>query len=46
MANILMYQNWLNENRIFEEDLSLYIDWKGKWTRKLNHNKYDAKGWK
>jgi hypothetical protein len=46
MANILMYQNWVNENRIFEEDLSLYIDWKGKWTRKFNHNKYDAKGWK
>jgi len=46
MANILMYQNWLNENRIFEEDLSLYIDWKGKWTRKFNHNRYDAKGWK
>jgi hypothetical protein len=46
MANILMYQNWLNENQIFEEDLSLYIDWKGKWTRKFNHNKYDAKGWK
>jgi len=41
-----MYQNWLNENRIFEEDLSLYIDWKGKWTGKFNHNKYDAKGWK
>jgi hypothetical protein len=46
MANILMYQNWLNENRIFEEDLSLYIDWKGKWTRKFNHNKYNEKGWK
>ena len=46
MANILMYQNWLNENRIFEEDLSLYIDWKGKWTRKFKHNKYDAQGWK
>jgi hypothetical protein len=32
MANILRYQNWLNENRIFEDDAdpSLYIDWKGK----------------
>ena len=30
MANILRYQNWLNENRIFEADESLFIDWRGK----------------
>jgi hypothetical protein len=30
MANILRYQTWLNENQIFEEDSSLYIDWRGK----------------
>ena len=29
MANILMYQNWLNENLIFEKNNSLYTDWKG-----------------
>jgi hypothetical protein len=29
MSNILRYQAWLNENRIFEDD-SLYIDWRGK----------------
>jgi hypothetical protein len=30
MSNILRYQTWLNENRIFEADSSLFIDWKGK----------------
>jgi len=30
MANILRYQSWLNENRIFEADESLFIDWRGK----------------
>lgn len=32
MANILRYQNWLNENRLFEDELdpTLYIDWNGK----------------
>ena len=29
MANILMYQNWLNENLIFEKNNSDYTDWKG-----------------
>ena len=35
MANILRYQNWLNENRIFEEDNSLFIDWRGKLSGKF-----------
>ena len=30
MSNILRYQTWLNENRIFEADESLFIDWRGK----------------
>ena len=29
MANILMYQNWVNENRIFEEDLVFISTGKG-----------------
>ena len=29
MANILMYQNWLNENRIFEKDLFFISTVKG-----------------
>ena len=35
MANILRYQNWLSENRIFEQDASLFIDWRGKLSGKF-----------
>jgi hypothetical protein len=35
MAQILRYQNWLNENRIFEAD-DLFINWKGKLTGPFN----------
>jgi hypothetical protein len=35
MANILRYQTWLNENRIFEADDSLFIDWRGKLSGKF-----------
>lgn len=35
MAQILRYQNWLNENRIFEADESLFIDWRGKLSGKF-----------
>ncbi len=46
LAQDLVIKSLKLDSLIFEEDLSLYIDWKGKWTRKFNHNKYDAKGWK
>ena len=35
MAQILRYQNWLNENQIFEAD-DLFINWKGKLTGPFN----------
>jgi len=35
MAQILRYQNWLNENKIFEADESLFIDWRGKLSGKF-----------
>ena len=31
-----MYQNWLNENLIFEKDNGLYVDWKGSLAGKFS----------
>jgi hypothetical protein len=35
MAQILRYQNWLSENKIFEQNDSLFIDWRGKLSGKF-----------